>query len=385
MAPATQLRLVTLINTCRYVVYFGVCVLLVADAWLTHTNLDLRLVYFFVAPSVIHGLQIGFPRHKKMLYACEGLMGLAILHTASTGILGAYGLVVLLSNLALWGFSWPTVACSMSVVGVVSVAVLSNTFHPFQSTIDQIAWLAAVIVVAVVIALTRYRALQNALKRSVAERERRELLKFLPAEIVHHLTRADPVKRSWLTVAFVDLSGFTRAVNAMAPEQVETVLNDFFATATEAVEASGGSVAKFLGDGLLCLFAAPKVCARGSTAAACVRGLATLVDGMETLNEKWRAQGCALRFGATVGIASGHCTVGYWGRGTRMDFTVVGAPVNLAHRLQQAADQHGGHLLDRVTAQLVAPLQIASREVDIDAKGFGPLTAFVPMGHCLLR
>jgi adenylate cyclase len=130
-----------------------------------------------------------------------------------------------------------------------------------------------------------------------------------------------------VTVLFVDIRGFTSfADRATAREAVE-YLNDFFATAVPVVEEHGGSVNKLLGDGFLAVFDTPDHADRALTAAA---DLLAAVDGRHRVG---------------IGINSGLVLIGTIGAGEVVELGVVGDPVNVAARVQDATRELGEPLL----------------------------------------
>jgi class 3 adenylate cyclase len=211
--------------------------------------------------------------------------------------------------------------------------------------------------------------------------EKRLLQRYLPRELPAHVAGGNPgrAERLWLTVAFIDLVGFTQATRMLPAEILSCLLNDFFSAVNEHVERHAGSVSKFLGDGVLCVFAPLGVEQRGSTASGCVTCLSELPDLMGRLRRRWRSEGYLHGFTVTAGVASGFCALGDWGSDQRLDYTVIGEPVNLARRLQGVAGDCGGVLIDAVTAELVRPLADVGEEYCLDLKGMDATVGFAPL------
>jgi adenylate cyclase len=137
------------------------------------------------------------------------------------------------------------------------------------------------------------------------------------------------VEPEWamVTVAFVDIRGFTTfADRATAREAVE-FLNEFFALSVPVVERHGGSVNKLLGDGLLAVFRTPDHADRALTASF---DLLAAVEG---------------RFRIGIGVNSGLVLVGTIGGGGHSELGVVGDPVNVSARVQDATRELGEPLL----------------------------------------
>jgi adenylate cyclase len=126
-------------------------------------------------------------------------------------------------------------------------------------------------------------------------------------------------------VLFVDIVGSTRLAGETAPEQVVELLNEFFAVVVEVVESHGGWVNKFEGDAALCIFGVPtsdERCAANALAAA--RDLAGRL-GRGGLPP------------AGIGVSAGKVVAGNVGAPHRLEYTVIGDPVNEAARLTELA------------------------------------------------
>ena len=129
-----------------------------------------------------------------------------------------------------------------------------------------------------------------------------------------------------------DLRGFTKLSDGMPREEVITMLNAWFDIMTDAVEAHGGEVLKFLGDGLLAMF--PVSGDPGSACDRAVDAATSAVQGVVGLNASRRANGSKpIRFGLAVHL--GEVAYGNVGGRRRLDFTLVGPAVNHASRLQE--------------------------------------------------
>jgi adenylate cyclase len=133
-----------------------------------------------------------------------------------------------------------------------------------------------------------------------------------------------------LTVLFSDIRGFTSMAERMTPEQIVEILNDYFNAMSDRIFAHEGTLDKFLGDGLMCLFGAPF--SKGHDALDAVRTAVEMQQTLQVLNKDLEKP---LNMG--VGINSGRAVVGYMGASRRMEYTAIGDVVNVASRLCAAA------------------------------------------------
>jgi class 3 adenylate cyclase len=176
------------------------------------------------------------------------------------------------------------------------------------------------------------------------------------------------LRREYLTICFVDLENFTLHTQRMAPEELALVLGDFMAAITTLAARHGGSVDKFLGDGVLVCFGdAGRDPAHD--ARACLDMAAALPALMDALRARLVERGIPIAFGFRAGIASGYCSVGDFGARERLDHTVIGAAVNLGCRLQQLAPS-GGIWVAAATRALLGDAASLTLVGRLDIKGF---------------
>lgn len=131
-------------------------------------------------------------------------------------------------------------------------------------------------------------------------------------------------------VWYSDLVGFTRITDVEAADLVLTMLNEYAEAQVEAIEAYGGHVLKFIGDGMLAIFP------DGDQATACVRALDAASEQrrrVDALNDRRRASGQAVT-DTHVALHLGDLLYGNVGSPRRLDFTVLGAAVNEAARIE---------------------------------------------------
>jgi len=172
-----------------------------------------------------------------------------------------------------------------------------------------------------------------------------------------------------ITVLFADIRGFTPMAEAMAPEEVVDLLNQFFQTMSEAIFDHGGTLDKYLGDGLMALFGAPFAAENDA-----LRAVRAAVEMQKNLQELNQSSGRELQIG--IGVNTGPAIVGFMGTTRRLDYTALGDTVNTASRLTAAAQP--GQILIAAATQAEIPGDVAVRAIPpIRVKGkSAPLRVF---------
>lgn len=156
-----------------------------------------------------------------------------------------------------------------------------------------------------------------------------------------------------VTVLFADIRGFTPFAQHRAPEELVEVLNRYLAIGADAVLAEEGLLDKFMGDAVMGVFNAPL-----SQPDHTLRAVRAALRMQETIQEHHRAVSHADHLSYGIGIALGDAVVGNIGAARQLNYTAVGASVNLAKRLQEHAG--AGQILfcertyDRVKEQVMA-------------------------------
>jgi adenylate cyclase len=169
--------------------------------------------------------------------------------------------------------------------------------------------------------------------------------RFMPEYVVKQLLdnpgsfRLGGVNQT-ITVLFADIRGFTSISEKENPEKVVGLLNKFFSAMTDIIFANGGTLDKYIGDGLMALFGAPT--ATEEDALNSVKAAVTMQKKLRELNPELRAEGLP-EISMGIGLHTGEATIGYIGSEKRSEYTAIGDTVNLAARLQSNAS--GGQIL----------------------------------------
>lgn len=174
-------------------------------------------------------------------------------------------------------------------------------------------------------------------------------------------------ERLKVSILFQDIRGFTALSATLDPVVLLRMLNRFFTEVVAAVEAEGGVVKQFTGDGVMALFGVPQVCADHGERA--VRAAVGIVQRLERLNHRLQAEGLpSLQVG--VGVHSGEVVAGLIGPDERVEYGVVGEPVNLASRIEALTKDFAATILvSREIAAGLGPEFLRGRAASLPVKG----------------
>lgn len=164
----------------------------------------------------------------------------------------------------------------------------------------------------------------------------RSFARYVPAGLVRELMKRGQVaalggETRELTIFFSDIVGFTGIAEKLSPDALVDQLGDYFEEMSEPIRNEQGTVDKFIGDAIMAFWGAPQDVpdhALGACKAA-LKSQARLAE----LRQDWRQAGRP-QFHARIGINSGLVLVGNIGSERRMNYTVMGDPVNVASRLE---------------------------------------------------
>jgi adenylate cyclase len=186
------------------------------------------------------------------------------------------------------------------------------------------------------------------------ERMRRLFARYTSDAVVEEILRTGNVVLSGekrdVTVVFADIRNFTALSETLPPEQVMTLLNEVLGRLADAVLSWGGTLDKFLGDGLMAVFGAPV--AHEDDAHRAVQAALQMIESVRTRNGE--AQGPTLEVG--IGINSGVVVAGSLGSARHTEYTCIGDTVNVAARLCALAGP-GEILVGQNTAEKLGTIE----------------------------
>jgi adenylate cyclase len=221
-------------------------------------------------------------------------------------------------------------------------ALYADRLDPFSAFKPDDLELISAVAAQTAIAVENVRAHERLAKEEVA---RANYSRFLPEYVVKQmLDNPESFKlggvTQTITILFADIRGFTRISEHAAPEKIVDLLNRYFSAMTDIIFAHGGTLDKYLGDGLMALFGAPT--ATPQDAANALATAVAMQRRMISINSELRDEGFP-EIGVGIGLHTGEVTVGYIGSERRSEYTAIGDAVNTSSRLESNAK--GGQIL----------------------------------------
>ncbi len=302
--------------------FYGVAAAVVGLTWL-------RRVYHPMIPYVGSALDIGVlaiiaDRTHVFLLENAPAMATQQLHDMVAALL------LLLGSNAL-RFSWRVTAFS-TLCAVTATIVLFRIHLRDTGMVSMGVNLVQVVTLGAILGYAA-RKLHRIIHRV---KERDAFARFLPEPVVAQLTR-DPTAlalggvKQESTVLFADIRGFTTLAEELEPEDVVSLLNEYFAEMVDEVFENEGILDKFIGDGIVAVFGPPLAERdQAERAVRCARGMLRRLGG---LNATRTARGApALAIG--IGIHTGPLVAGNIGSPRRLEYTHIGDTVNTASRVE---------------------------------------------------
>jgi class 3 adenylate cyclase len=201
-----------------------------------------------------------------------------------------------------------------------------------------------------------------------------KLAKYLSPQIYNSIFSGEQnveiaSKRKKLTIFFSDIAAFTETTDNLESEELTDVLNHYLTEMSTIALEYGATIDKYIGDAMLLFFGDPETKGVKEDAKACVMMAIAMQRRMRELEQEWRTRGLERPFRIRMGICTGFCTVGNFGSRDRMDYTIIGNEVNLAARLETAAEP-GSVLLAHETNSLVQDIVLTEEQPQMTVKGF---------------
>lgn len=235
-----------------------------------------------------------------------------------------------------------TICAPLVAESRVHGALYADRLDPFAAFKPDDLELISAVAAQTAIAVENARAHERLAREEVA---RANYSRFLPEYVVKQmLEKPDSFKlggvNQTITILFADIRGFTRIAEHAPPEKIVGLLNRYFSAMTDIIFAHGGTLDKYLGDGLMALFGAPT--ATPEDASNALNAAVAMQRRIIGINQEFRDEGLA-EIGVGIGLHTGEVTVGYIGSERRSEYTAIGDAVNTASRLESNAK--GGEIL----------------------------------------
>lgn len=176
-------------------------------------------------------------------------------------------------------------------------------------------------------------------------------------------------QRKKLTIFFSDIKGFSELSEEMEADALTSLLNNYLTEMSEIALKHGGTIDKFIGDAIMVFFGDPSTKGAKEDCLAAVSMAIDMKKHMKELQQRWLNQGIQKPLEIRMGINTGFCTVGNFGTENRLDYTLLGTEVNLASRLEAAAEP-GEILISHESFSLVKDLIMCRDKGEIPVKGY---------------
>jgi adenylate cyclase len=249
------------------------------------------------------------------------------------------------------------IAAGTVLLAVIYLSVVTAAFL-YLHVIFSIARPMLALGVAAV-AIGTYRFLRESEARAAL---RHSFQAYFPPSVVDRIVGNPELvtsagQKKELSILFSDIKEFTTRCEGMTPDEVRVFLNAYFAAMVDVAFDHGGTVDKFIGDGLMVFFGDPDD--QPDHAVRAVRTALVMQQQVRKLSTQLKHEG-ADGFQIRIGISTGVVMVGNMGSPRRLSYTVLGADVNLAQRLESNAPPGGVLISDRTHALVQEVVQTVS-------------------------
>jgi adenylate cyclase len=252
---------------------------------------------------------------------------------------------------------------AMNVAGGIEMVTRDYIYYMTSNSILIGAELDKVITILTVtailaVAITRARGL---LVRSGAESAAlHDLSRFFSPEIAQQITAAEQEVNTGhgeareAAILITDIRGFTQIATVVEPHELMKILADYQSRIVPIIQRNGGTIDKFMGDGIMATFGA--AITTDSYAADALRAVDDIIAEVEIWKDQCQAQKCPVpRVGAAV--TTGRIIFGAVGDVTRLEYTVIGEAVNWSVKLEKHTKKEGVRALCTVNAYEKAIVQ----------------------------
>ncbi|MBP1464558.1 FHA domain-containing protein [Candidatus Chloroploca sp. M-50] len=188
---------------------------------------------------------------------------------------------------------------------------------------------------------------------------RQNLERFLSPNVAHALARYVAqhgklweAQEQQVSVLFADIKGFTSLAEQLSPREVQDLLNEYLHEMTDVIFRYNGTVDKYIGDGIMAVFGAPRLPDEPEDDQHAFRAVAAALE-MQAAQRRLVSRAISGRtFAIRIGVNTGMAYTGFFGTRHRLEYTAIGDTVNTASRLEGAAEP-GSVFIGQDTADVV--------------------------------
>jgi adenylate cyclase len=248
------------------------------------------------------------------------------------------GAAVLVSTQSTWQglVGWLSVAAIY--IGFAIMSFMSSAHQWFPIAAPMLGFFGAFLSTG----LIRYQTTGRELRRT-----RGTLNRYVSPQLVDYvLENLDRINlagdKRELSILFSDVRNFTTMTESADPMELIKTLNEYLSEMTDVIFKYDGITDKFIGDGILAYWGAFTPGKNHAELAS--RAALEMLERLKVLNEGWKAEG-RKELAIGIGINTGEVVFGNVGSGKKIEFTVIGDPVNLAARLESQTKEYGVQLI----------------------------------------
>lgn len=297
-------------------VVFDVAVLMVT-VWSFHIQYGQPPAFYLKAPTLLY----------IFIFIALRTLSIAPGYVIFAGLVSAFGWLVLVG----YAVNAPG---GQELITRDYVAYMNSARILIGGEVDKVI---SILLVSVLLAVATARS-RTLLYRAVAEKEAASRLsRFFSPEVAETIVSDEQAlelgqgKQTQAAVMFIDMRGFTRLASKLAPRELIALLGEYQGIAVPVIQKHGGSITTFLGDGIMVTFGA--TLPSRTYAADAMRAAEDLLGSLEAW-AKARSERSEPAPGVGIGIAVGAVTCGAIGHEGRLEYAVIGDPVNRAAKLQ---------------------------------------------------
>lgn len=287
--------------------------------WSFHIQYQQPAVFYLKAPTMLY----------VFIFIALRTLRFDPRHVLHTGLAAAAGWLFMVAYAVLVDEG------GMAAVTRDYVAYLTDNLVLLGGELDKVI---TILTVTAILTYALMRGRRFLLQAVAGEVQQRALSRFFAPEVAERIKgansklRAGQGETSIGTVVNVDIRGFTRLAADMSPPQVMQLLSDYQAHILPVIKQYGGSIDKFLGDGIMVSFGAAQ--RSDGFARDALNAISAILKAADAWNLERRQSGLPA-INVAVSAATGSLMLGVVGDETRLEYTVIGDPVNLSAKLEK--------------------------------------------------